>query len=393
MRITKIANAAGTFSFDVDCTDNAFDRSNIEITIGAGQVGSPGVSAPLIEGIPTGVVCTVTEDSNPQFSVTVTPNDGVITIGTGTNTVTFTNTRNTGGLTISKTTVGGAGTFVFDVDCEGTAFDRTGDNPVTIQVGAGGTQSVTLSGIPTGTVCTVTERTNALFTTVVVPANGTVTIDGNGETVSFTNTARSGTLNVTKAVSPVAGGGTVVEFGDTLTYTLTVSATGNLTQSNVVVKDYVPGFDPARPSSGNTTYVAGSATCVGAGTCNVTQPGANGLITWGLGDMAPGTTRQVTFKVVIDAVSGDPGETVAVDILNAGTVQSTQTPVKPSNQVITPVTKVFPVKVVKPPKVLPRTGSSIEPGPLAATAVALLGLGLLLMVAGRRREAGGHRRS
>ena len=97
-----------------------------------------------------------------------------------------------------------------------------------------------------------------------------------------------GALNITKAVSPVAGGGTVVEFGDTLTYTLTVSATGELTQNNVVVKDYVPGFDPARPSSGETTYVKGSATCVGSGTCTVTEPGANGLITWGLGDMAPG---------------------------------------------------------------------------------------------------------
>ena len=82
--------------------------------------------------------------------------------------------------------------------------------------------------------------------------------------------------------------------------------------------------------------------------------------------MAPGTTRQVTFKVTIDDVAGDPGETVAVDILNAGTVQSTQTPMKPSNQVITPVTKVFPVKAVKPPKVLPHTARRSQPGQLAA---------------------------
>ena len=115
----------------------------------------------------------------------------------------------------------------------------------------------------------------------------------------------------------------MVEFGDTLTYTLTVSATGNLNQPGVVVSDYVPGYDPARPTSGKTTYVAGSATCVGAGTCTVTQPGADHKISWALGDMAAGTTRQVTFKVVIDEVKGAPGETVAVDILNAGAVQST----------------------------------------------------------------------
>jgi uncharacterized repeat protein (TIGR01451 family) len=305
--------------------------------------------------------------------------------------VAFTNTRNTGALTISKTALGGAGTFVFDVDCDGTAYDRSGGNPVTIQVAAGATQTTVLSGIPTGTVCTVTERSNALFTTVVVPGNGNVTIDGNGETVSFTNTLRTGALNVTKAVSPVAGAGTVIEFGDTLTYTLTVSATGELTQNNVVVKDYIPGFDPARPSSGDTTYVTGSAACVGAGTCNVSYSSGDHQITWGLGDMAPGTTRQVTFKVTIDPVAGDPGETVAVDILNAGTVQSTQTPVKPSNVVKTTVTEVFPVKNVKPPKVLPHTGAGVEPGSLAVGAVSLLGLGLLLLAAGRRRQGGAHR--
>ena len=32
---------------------------------------------------------------------------------------------------------------------------------------------------------------------------------------------------------------------------------------------------------------------------------------------------------------------------------------------ITPVTKVLPVKAGNPPKVLPHTGASVEPGPLA----------------------------
>ena len=50
-----------------------------------------------------------------------------------------------------------------------------------------------------------------------------------------------------------------MEFGDTLTYTLTVNATGKLDQPNVKVTDYLPGSDPARPKSGETTYVKGSA--------------------------------------------------------------------------------------------------------------------------------------
>jgi uncharacterized repeat protein (TIGR01451 family) len=207
-----------------------------------------------------------------------------------------------------------------------------------------------------------------------------------------THRVPAGDLTVAKEVSPVAGNGVVVEFGDELTYTLTATASGEQRQTKVVVTDYVPGSDPARPGSGATTYVPGSATCIGSGTCTVTGPGADGLITWSLGTMAPGTTRQVTFKVTIDEVAGEPGEVVAVDILNAGAVASTETPRNPSNEVVTPVTAVFPVKVAQPPApgVLPRTGSQVGPGPLLATAVGLLGLGLVLMSSTRRR--GAHRR-
>ena len=120
-----------------------------------------------------------------------------------------------------------------------------------------------------------------------------------------------------------------VEFGDTLTYTLTVNATGTLDQPNVVVNDYLPGYDPARPKSGKTTYVDGSAKCIGAGTCTVSGPNATRLMTWTLGDMVAGTSRQVTFQVTIDDVTGAAGETVAVDILNAGAVQTDQTPTTP----------------------------------------------------------------
>lgn len=210
-----------------------------------------------------------------------------------------------------------------------------------------------------------------------------------------THRVPEGNLTIAKEVSPVAGGGVVVELGDTLTYTLTATASGQQNQTNVVVTDYVPGFDPARTSSGSTTYVPGSATCVGVGTCTVTGPGADGLITWSLGSMAAGTSRQVTFQVTIDEVQGEPGETVAVDILNAGAVQSTETGRSPSNEVVTPVTEVFAVKAGNPPvreereepSVLPRTGSGVPLGQLAAAAIGAIMLGLMLMVTTRRRGA------
>jgi hypothetical protein len=225
----------------------------------------------------------------------------------------------------------------------------------------------------------------------VVPAGGVVAV---GSTVTFTNQRLVGALTIVKAVSPVAGAGVVVEFGDTLTYTLTVTATGEQGQSEVVVTDYVPGFDPKRPGSGKTTYVAGSAACVGVGHCTVTQPGTDGLITWNLGEMATGTSRQVTFKVRINDVAGEPGQVVSVDILNAGAVRSARIPRVDSNEVRTPVTKVLAVKAGRPeqPAVLPRTGSPVQPGPLLGTAITRLGLGLLLVAATRRGGGGGRRR-
>jgi uncharacterized repeat protein (TIGR01451 family) len=199
-----------------------------------------------------------------------------------------------------------------------------------------------------------------------------------------THVVPSGALALVKEVSPVAGHGVVVNFGDKLTYKLTASATGQLDQPDAVVKDYLPGRDPAHPKSGDVTYVAGSAKCIGAGTCTVTGPDANGLITWHLGAMAAGTSRQVTFQVIIKDVTGPAGSTIAEDIINQGTVQSARTPVTPSNVVVTPVSKVLPVKVG--PKELPHTGATLPVGPTVGGGILLLGLGILLVATTRRRR-------
>jgi LPXTG-motif cell wall-anchored protein len=118
----------------------------------------------------------------------------------------------------------------------------------------------------------------------------------------------------------------------------------------------------------------------------VTGPDANGLITWHLGAMAAGTSRQVTFQVIIKDVSGPAGTTIAEDIINQGTVQTHETPVTPSNVVVTPVSKVLPVKVG--PKQLPHTGADLPVGPTVGGGILLLGLGILLVATTRRRRAG-----
>jgi uncharacterized repeat protein (TIGR01451 family)/fimbrial isopeptide formation D2 family protein len=203
-------------------------------------------------------------------------------------------------------------------------------------------------------------------------------------TDTTTHVVPTGALTLVKTVSPVAGHGVVVNFGDKLTYTLTASATGQLDQTDAVVRDTLPGMDPAHPKSGDVTYVAASAKCIGAGTCTVTGPDASGLITWHLGAMAAGTSRQVTFQVIIKDVTGPAGGTVAEDIINQGTVQSARTPVTPSNVVVTPVSKVLPVKVG--PKELPHTGAFLPVAPTVGGGILLLGLGVLLVAITRRRR-------
>lgn len=211
-----------------------------------------------------------------------------------------------------------------------------------------------------------------------------------------THTVGNRSLSVVKSVDRAHA-----QFGDTLTYTLLVSAGGSLGQTGVVVTDFIPGHRPGRPS-GTTTYVDGTATC--QGTCTVTFDKAAQLLTWQLGDMAPGTTRTLTFQVTIDRPAAGPeGGIPGVTILNSAAVQSAQTPATPSNEVTTEVIAVKGVKVgppatppasppqaAGPPRVLPRTGGPDMGRALAGAAVLVL-TGLVLVEATRRRRPGGRR--
>jgi len=136
-------------------------------------------------------------------------------------------------------------------------------------------------------------------------------------------------LEVTKAASAA-----VVEFGDDLTYTLTVRALGTLGQTSVVVRDGIPA---------GTTYVGGSAACDTAGLCM--ESFANNEVTWALGSMGPGTTRTVSFKVDVSDPRTAPGEAIpGITIRNVGLALSTEVPVTPSNEVVTDVVAVGGVK-------------------------------------------------
>ena len=290
----------GTFTFDVDCDGTAFDRA---LTI----TGSGSAS---VTGIPVGTACTVTERANSLFSSVVTPTSGAVTIAAGTNTVSFTNTRNTGSLVVSKTTEGGTGTFTFDVDCEGTAHDQT----VTVT----GSGSQTITGIPTATTCTVTERSTPLFASESVPAGGTVDIGISAVTVSFRNTARPTGITLDKLVNggdhATAADALVVHAGDPLTYTVDIRNSGEVPVDLLSLTDSLePGFAAACPQGVGSTLAAGASfTC--------TYPAT-----------ASGTSTNVAAVVAVDGLGrrSSASDSAFVQVINP-LLTITKTPNPPS---------------------------------------------------------------
>lgn len=139
----------------------------------------------------------------------MTPASIVIGDTTGSFTLTVANsiTRDTGSLVLAKSLTGGPagydGPFTIDYDCDdGSAHDGS----VTVIAG----RSETVSGIPTGTSCTVSETpptapTGYTFGTPTLSPSATVTIAANDATVEVTtNNALSrdtGSLRILKTVS------------------------------------------------------------------------------------------------------------------------------------------------------------------------------------------------
>lgn len=494
------ANApAGGFVFNVACSLGTWSLSTTLTFTGSGTQ--------TVSGILAGATCTVSE--TPVSGWTSSPGSATATISAGaTSLMTFTNTRDTGTLQIAKHAIGHStaeGTFTFDVSCADATGLSAVFNGVTVTTDATGDGlSSVLSGIPSSSTCTVTERSapgwrddsgartvvvgtgqlatvsftntqlytdlalvkgvdvdgdgpddngalvqpgtplvytltytnsgNTAATGVVIsdtlPANSTfdsiadggtfdaasgvaawivdvaagqtasvhwtvvadlpsaagqtidnvatfVAPDNSGSSNPVSNPLPFGDLTLVKAVSPTS----TVEYGDTLTYSLTAVATGSLDQHSVVITDVIPT---------GTTYVAGSAACTGT-PCTASYDAATKTVTWAVGDLAAGASRAVSFQVTIDTPpAAADGAIPATVIRNSGLVESAETPSTPSNRVDTPVTTVLGVKVVrKPPvKVLPFTGIPLTEGVAWAIGMVLLGAAV---TASARRPKGAHR--
>jgi uncharacterized repeat protein (TIGR01451 family) len=161
----------------------------------------------------------------------------------------------------------------------------------------------------------------------------------------------SGNVTISKAVDkPVA------QFGDTLTYSVTVGATGNKDQTHVVASDTIPA---------GTSYVDGSATC--AAPCTASE--SDGVVTWDVGTLAPATTTTGTFQVTVEAPTPDAnGGIPAERIFNVAQVSFDADPTEVSNKVETDIAAVLGEKAIRPtegppphsePSVLPFTGMQL----------------------------------
>jgi uncharacterized repeat protein (TIGR01451 family) len=312
--IQKSADVDGTFSFDVDCSDDAFDASNISITT------TNGSGSHTISNIPTGTTCTVTEDSDAHWTTQVTPGDGQVTIAVGNNDVAFSNTRVRGGLLITKST-DEDGTFTFDIDCSDDAYDASNVSITTTN----GSGSYSVEGIPTGTECTVVEHSDAHFTMAVVPANGTVTIDANGETVAFSNLRVRGSVTVTKAITDATDSGP---------YDFTFHITCGSDDPMTFHLGTASGLSLQQTFSGIPTDTVCTVTEDGDATWATTMSPENGQVT--VNADAPVTVAfsntklytDVSFNKSADPASGTPvtdGDTITYTIhyANAGNIPAT----------------------------------------------------------------------
>ena len=296
------------------------------------------------------------------------------------------------------------GDFQVACDTDGTANAVVTIGALATHDNSGSYELRASPGVTTGNVWTgqqVDVQPGAQLGLYFVPGSGpayVVDTDtapascGGGTTTNPPPTTPERGLTVVKSVSPTGPS----QIGATLTYSLTVSTTGNAAQTGVTVTDVLPGYRTGT-ASGLTTYVVASATCSGSGTCTAAYDPATHRVTWGLGTLPAGTSRSVSFQVTIDRPTPAPGGSIAgFDVVNLGVVGSDQVPPVTSNRVVTPVAAVEGIKVGRPGTdatpgavvaVLPHTGPGVRLGVTLGLAALLLlaGLGLLSLPAARRR--------
>ena len=216
----RTADANQLFEFTVTLSDTTISKTYKDMSFdkGVATVTLKGGESATAEGLPTGITYTVTEKEVTGFQNTAKSGDeGTIT--TTASTAAFTNTRDTGNLTVSKAVVSSVPAvdanqqFTFTIDLHDEGINKT-YSEVAFTKGVGtvtltGGESKTIEGLPTNLAYTVSEPEQIAADFTVESTGGTGTTTTRGTTAAFTNTRRVGKLKITKNVQvngvPTAG--------------------------------------------------------------------------------------------------------------------------------------------------------------------------------------------
>ncbi|MEK4741706.1 DUF7507 domain-containing protein [Bacillus sp. FSL R9-9481] len=143
-----------------------------------------------------------------------------------------------------------------------------------------------------------------------IPVPNQPAVSGTDTTNIVSTQVNNATVTMTKAVDK-----NYADIGDTLTYTVAFTGTGNTNANNVIFTDVIPT---------GTTFVLNSLTIDGT-----TQVGANPTNGVNIGSIPTGSTKTVSFQVVVNTIP-------ASNVVSNGSSASYQYTVNPSQS---PTTK------------------------------------------------------
>jgi hypothetical protein len=265
-----------------------------------------------VAGLPTLIECSVTEDVVPDQWVRASIAPASFTVDDDPAAeVTVTNTRERGQITVEKRLLGpvaGAATrFTLALHCDEDQFDQQ----IQVEVTNGEAVSRVIDGIPTGTICSLTEPATSEGWELAAVGPSQVVVGDEPVTLVATNRRLTGGLEIFKyLLGPVDGAPT--------TFTAFLNCDGTAFDQGVAIE--------VRNGVSTRTVISGIPTGV---TCTAEE--VNVPPQWSLGGVASDTvtitdtelitvhavnTRVTGELIVVKAVSGgSPNTTASFDLV------------------------------------------------------------------------------